>query len=148
MSDDLLDLYSDYLIVENRYATATGLSASLDQRISHDKITRFLSAKEYDSKALWGIVKKKVRELEQGNGVIIFDDTLSEKPHSEQGSIVNWHFDHSKGRSMKGINILNMLLSSSLGHPKFQKFGIVLAGFAALCWARRVVILLIWNKAM
>ena len=113
MSDDLLDLYSDYLIVENRYATATGLSASLDQRISHDKITRFLSAKEYDSKALWGIVKKKVRELEQGNGVIIFDDTLSEKPHSEQGSIVNWHFDHSKGRSMKGINILNMLYTVS-----------------------------------
>ena len=35
------------------------------------------------------------------------------------------------------------ILSSSLGHPKFQKFGIVLAGFAAQCWARRVVILLI-----
>ena len=109
MSDDLLDLYSDYLIVENRYATATGLSASLDQRISHDKITGFLSAREYDSKTLWGIVKKKVREVEQDDGVIIFDDTLSEKPYSEESGLVNWHSDHSKGRCVKGINILNML---------------------------------------
>ena len=113
MRDELLDLYSDYLIVENRYATATGLSASLDQRISHDKITRFLSVREYDSKTLWGIVKKKVREVEQDDGVIIFDDTLSEKPYSEENGIVNWHWDHSKGRSMKGINILNMLYNVS-----------------------------------
>jgi len=113
MSDELLDLYSDYLIVENRYATATGLSASLDQRISHDKITRFLSKSEYDSKTLWGIVKRKVREVEENDGVIIFDDTLSEKPHSEKSIIVNWHFDHSKGRCVKGINILNMLYTVS-----------------------------------
>jgi hypothetical protein len=112
MSDALLDLYSDYLIVENRYATATGLSASLDQRISHDKITRFLSEREYDSKALWGLVKKKVREVEQEDGAIVFDDTLSEKPHSALGRIVNWHFDHSKGRCIKGINLLNMLYTA------------------------------------
>ncbi len=113
MRDEFLDLYSDYLLVENRYATATGLSASLDQRISHDKITRFLSEKEYDSKVLWGVVKKKVREVEQNDGIIIFDDTLSEKPHSEQSRIVNWHFDHSKGRCLKGISILNMLYTVS-----------------------------------
>ena len=38
-----LDLYSDYLISINNQATATGLSAILDNEISHDYITRFLS---------------------------------------------------------------------------------------------------------
>ena len=56
-------------------------------------------------------MKKKVREVEQDDGVIIFDDTLSEKPYSEESGLVNWHWDHSKGRSIKGINILNMLYS-------------------------------------
>lgn len=34
--------YNDYLIVTDRYATATGLSSILEGKISHDKITRYL----------------------------------------------------------------------------------------------------------
>ena len=41
--DKLLDLYSDYLIAQNKYATAKGLSDLLDGQISHDKVTRFLN---------------------------------------------------------------------------------------------------------
>ena len=41
MNKKLLDIYSDYLIAQNQYATATGLSDLLDGQISHDKITRF-----------------------------------------------------------------------------------------------------------
>ena len=43
MDRELLDLYSDYLLVTDRHATATGLSAILDGKISHDKITRFFA---------------------------------------------------------------------------------------------------------
>ncbi len=39
MSKQLPDIYTDYLISQNQYATATGLSALLDGEISHDKIT-------------------------------------------------------------------------------------------------------------
>ena len=39
---DMLDLYSDYLIFQNKYATATGLSALVDGAFAHDKVTRFL----------------------------------------------------------------------------------------------------------
>lgn len=109
MNIELLDLYSDYLLVTDRYATATGLSAISGGKISHDKITRFLSEEEFDSKTLWKIVKPKVRELENEQGVILFDDTLSEKPYTEENELVNWHWDHSKGRCIKGVNILNML---------------------------------------
>ena len=37
----ILDLYTDYLISQNKYATSTGLSSLLEGSISHDKITSF-----------------------------------------------------------------------------------------------------------
>ena len=48
----MLDLYSDYLIAQNQYATAIGLSDLLEGRISHDKITKFLNGQEFSSKEL------------------------------------------------------------------------------------------------
>ena len=36
MNKELLDLYTDYLIIQNGHATATGLSALLGGDISHD----------------------------------------------------------------------------------------------------------------
>ena len=48
-----------------------------------------------------------VRKMEQPDGALIFDDTIEEKPHTDENEIVSWHFDHSKNRTLKGINILN-----------------------------------------
>lgn len=126
MNIELLDLYSDYLLITDRYATATDLSAILDGRISHDKITRFLNEEEFDSKTLWKVVKPKLREIENDGAAIVFDDTLSEKPHSEENDLVSWHWDHSKGRCIKGINILNMLycteqVSIPIGYEAIKK---------------------------
>ena len=42
----ILDLYTGYLISQNKYATSTGLSSLLEGSISHDKITRFLNREE------------------------------------------------------------------------------------------------------
>jgi hypothetical protein len=48
--EELLDIYTDYLICQNQHVTATGLSLLLDGLISHDKITRFLNTNEFGSK--------------------------------------------------------------------------------------------------
>jgi hypothetical protein len=45
-----------------------------------------------------------VREIEQEDGVLIFDDTIQEKPYPDENELVCWHFDHTKGRSVKGVN--------------------------------------------
>jgi hypothetical protein len=59
------------------------LTAGLvDNAISHDPVTRFLSQQDFTSKELGKVIKKTVREIEMGEGVLIFDDTLQEKPHS------------------------------------------------------------------
>ena len=52
MQKELLDIYSDYLISQSHYATATGLSAMLDGQVSHDQIGRLLREGDYGSKEL------------------------------------------------------------------------------------------------
>jgi hypothetical protein len=35
------------------------------------------------------VKKKTVREIETGEGVLIFDDTLQEKPHSKENDLIS-----------------------------------------------------------
>src|SRR3982751_6543859 len=114
MNKDLLELYADYLLSAFSYTTATGLSKMTDQEISHDKVTRFLSEEDLDSRGLWRLVKPLVRELEKeegggGGGVLIIDDTIEEKPYTDESELICWHYDHSQGRNVKGINLLSAL---------------------------------------
>jgi len=110
---DIFDLYTDYLITSFSYTTATGLSDLLDNAISHDQVTRFLSEKDLTSKELWKIIKPMVRKIETDEGVLIFDDTVQEKPHSKENDLICWHYDHTVNRSVKGINLLNCLYHSN-----------------------------------
>jgi len=104
-----LELYTDYLISTFGYATATGLERMLDGEVSHDQITRFLTKETYKSNDLWMQVKPTVRKIEQEEGVLIFDDTVQEKPHTDENEVMCWHYDHSKGRSVRGFNLLNCI---------------------------------------
>ena len=115
INKELLDIYSDYLISSFSYTTATGLSAILDNQITHDKVTQFLSAKEYTSKDLWRLVKPKLREIETDDGCIIFDDTIEEKPYTDENDIICWHYDHSKSKDVKGVNILSNIYHNDNG---------------------------------
>ena len=106
----LLDIYTDYLICQNHHASATGLSLLLDGEISHDKITRFLNNNQFSSKDLWQYVKPTVRRIEkEKGGVLIIDDSIEEKPYTDENGIICWHFSHAKGRCVKGVNILSCL---------------------------------------
>ncbi len=109
MNKEKLDLYTDYLISNTSYATATGLSSMLDGEVSHDSVTRFLSSRAYTSKDLWLEVKRTVRKIEEESGCLIFDDTIQEKQWTDENEVICWHYDHCQGRSVKGINLLNAL---------------------------------------
>ena len=109
MKKELLDFYTDYLITSTSQTTATGLSELLPDTISHDKITRFLSSEDYTSKQLWKLVKPIIREVSMEEGILVFDDSISEKPYTAENELVCWHYDHAQGRSVKGINLLTGL---------------------------------------
>jgi IS4 transposase len=111
----MLDLYSDYLISSFGLTTATGMSAVLDGEVGHDDVTRFLSEREYTNKDLWKLVKPTIRQIETDDGVFILDDTIEEKPYTDENDIIAWHFDHVFGRQVKGVNILNAIYHNDLG---------------------------------
>ena len=104
-----LESYTDYLISTFGQASATGLFAIMDGDVSHDRVPRFLSEREYTSKNLWLQVKTMVRTAEKDVGVLIFDDAIQEKKCTDENEIMRWHFDHLSNRSVRGMNLLNAL---------------------------------------
>jgi hypothetical protein len=84
----------------------------LEGSVSHDKITRGLSQKEYDSKYLWEYVKPMVEELTSSKETIVlsFDDSIEEKYYSDESELICWHYDHVFGRNVKGVNFLTALI--------------------------------------
>src|SRR5436305_4473762 len=116
MNKDLLELYSDYRLSAFSHTTATGLSAMTGGSVSHDKITRFLANEKLDSSALWLLAKPMVPQLDgqeeqwEESAVLIIDDTIEEKPYTDESELVCWqHYDHSQGRNVKGINLISAL---------------------------------------
>lgn len=105
----LLDLYSDYLISAFGQTTATGLSVLLNGEISHDQMQRSLAGEEQTSADLWHIAKPHVRKIERSDGVMIVDDSIGEKPYTDENDIICWHYDHSQQRTVKGINFVTCL---------------------------------------
>ena len=104
--NNMLDIYTDYLISSTGQTSATGLANLLDGQISHDSVTRFLNTKDLASKALWQSVKPFVRTHQSQYACLAFDDCIIEKEYTDQNELISWHWDHAKGRSVKGINLL------------------------------------------
>jgi len=109
MNKEILDLYTDYLISSFGQTTATGLSRLMNGEVSHDQVSRMLASPKTTSKDWWRMVKPQVRKIEQADGLMILDDSIEEKPYTAENEIVCWHYDHSKGRTVKGINFITLL---------------------------------------
>ena len=109
MDKSLLDLYADYLISSFGPTTATGLSRLLSCGLSHDKITRFLSERTFTAANLWQIVKPLVRQVQSQNAVLVIDDSIAHKPHTNPSALIGWHHDHTTGTSVKGITFVTTL---------------------------------------
>src|SRR5438045_89700 len=108
----VLDLYSDYLLSAFGLTTATGLAALVNGSVSHDQITRFLAEEKRTAADLWRIVKSQVRASESAEGVLIIDDSIAEKPYTDENDIICWHYDHTTGSNVKGINFVTALYHS------------------------------------
>lgn len=88
-NNQLLDLYSDYLISSFGQTTATRLATLLGGSVSHDKITRFLASQPRTSADLWKVVKPYVRQIQSEDSensedeaqedALIVDDSIAEK---------------------------------------------------------------------
>lgn len=108
-----LDRYTDYVLSTPKYATATGMSKLFDGKMSHDNVTRFLHDVYLTSAMVWSKAKPLVRQYESlSDGVLIADDTIIEKAHTDENAMITWHWDHSLSRMVKGVNLLSLLYHS------------------------------------
>ena len=86
MNKTMLNLYTDYLISQTSYATATGLSSLVNGDISHDQVSYFLRTEDFAPKNLWSLNKPHVREIQtEKTGVLLLDDTIEEKKYVNLG---------------------------------------------------------------
>jgi hypothetical protein len=89
--ENLLDLYTDYLISSFGQTSATGFSRLVDNEIKHDSITRLLRDADFSSKTLWQTVKPLVRKHQAEDACLIFDDFIIEKAYTDENDIICWH---------------------------------------------------------
>lgn len=108
--DNFIDDYTNYLISSITYTTATGLAKILD--ISHDKVTRALSKCDLDGNTVLWYAKKYIDETTHSKEYITLtiDDTVQEKRYTNENNLICYHFDHTVGRSVKGVNFLSALV--------------------------------------
>lgn len=117
---ELMDLYTDFLTSSPQIASALVMAKVLNDAYSHDSITRMLAQSEISQKDYWRSIKKLVRRVEHDEGVISIDDFICHKPHSNQNEIIAYHYDHTSGRSERGINIVSFTYVNRQIEPKIK----------------------------
>lgn len=121
--DCTLEIYTDYLISSTGQTSATGLSRLYAGKLSHDKVTRWLTHSYLDSKHIWQMAKPLIKQAIANNAadpvdttafaVLIVDDSIVEKPHTDANAMITTHYDHSQGQYVKGLNFLSLLYQTS-----------------------------------
>ena len=94
-----LDLYTDYLRSPTGPTTAIGLSRLLDGALSHYHITRWLNSSACGLAQVWRQAKPLIRQAEARRGavdfaVLIVDDSVLEKAHTDANEQICMHWNH------------------------------------------------------
>ncbi|MBU1820441.1 MAG: transposase, partial [Bacteroidetes bacterium] len=110
-----LDLYTDYLLSSFGQTTATGLSRLTGGAVGHDAVTDLLNRLEGNNRTLWQHVKPLVRQIQEPDGVLVTDDSIAHKPHSDENGLVTTHYDHTSGQYVRGINFVSLLYQTGKG---------------------------------
>jgi hypothetical protein len=104
--------YVDYLLSTEGHISAVDLSEAVEGKYSHDSITRMLSGGEIDDKVLYLKGKRFIKQKgTEGKVTLSIDDSIVPKPYMQLSSIVNFHYDDTKGWCTKGINFVSALWS-------------------------------------
>ena len=109
-----LDLYPDYLLSSTGPTTATGLSRLLEGALSHNYVTRWLSQATYGPADIWRQAKPLIRQAEARRptgefAMLIVDDSVLKKAHTDANELICTHWDHRQQRYVKGLNFVSLL---------------------------------------
>lgn len=100
------DLYCTFLKVTTQRYSALSLSEVSPTELSHDSISRWLSAEKCQPKDIWNAAKSHVL---RNSGVIVADETVLNKDRSERIELVRWQYSGTEHDIVRGIGMLNFL---------------------------------------
>ena len=106
---ELQDMYMNFALSSFEKIEMTKLEKVLGKGYSHDRFTKMLLCSNIDNeKSLWCHTKSLLRDYEnEKSGCILVDDSILDKPHTKESELNCWHYDHTVGKSIKGICMLN-----------------------------------------
>ncbi len=71
-----------------------------------------MSESYLDKRSVWKAAKPLIRKqdtFQDDHGVLIVDDSIAEKPYTDENALICWHYDHTNGQMVKGVNFITML---------------------------------------
>ena len=107
-----------YGVVKLIIYTITNLAEHLGS-ISHDAINYYLKTEKLTSRLLWDKVKEVVEP--DGNGYIIFDDSVLDKRYSEEIEMVRRQYSGNEHGILQEIGVVSCVYVN----PKFQRFWVI-----------------------
>jgi hypothetical protein len=110
--------YWQYLLSSQINYTVTNLAEHLES-ISHDAINYYLKTEKLTSRLLWDKVKEVVEP--DGNGYIIFDDSVLDKRYSEEIEMVRKQYSGNEHGILQGIGVVSCVYVNA----KVQRFGVI-----------------------
>lgn len=109
------DLYCSFLEVTSTRYSALALSEVVPPtaELSHDSISRWLTAARVQPKDLWRVARD---EVVGKPGILVFDDVVIDKSRSGKTDLVNWQYSGAKHDITKGIGVVNCVWQTSKDH--------------------------------
>lgn len=104
------DLYIDFLLCQTSQASSTMCSDMLDNAVKHDSFSRMLKVGDYASRYIWNKAKTILKDYKKARKILSIDNTIIHKPDSKVNEVVNWFYDHSEARVVKGANLISALI--------------------------------------
>jgi len=106
------ELYCKFLEVTSLRYSALSLSevAPEAMSLSHDSVSRWLREAKVQPKDLWEVARK---EVENRDGILVFDDVVINKSRSKKMELVNWQYSGAEHGVVRGIGVVNALWQTS-----------------------------------
>ncbi|KEI35373.1 hypothetical protein FRA_34c05880 [Francisella sp. W12-1067] len=87
-------------------------SSMLNNVVKHDSFSRMLQVGDYSSHYVWNKGKSVLKTLQNSFKLLSLDNTIIHKLDSKINELINWFYDYSVGKAVKGINLISALLHS------------------------------------
>ena len=102
-----LEHYTAFLLAEAQNAGCVRLSEVSGGEFAHDAANRFLNREEFSPKDLFEEMRPLL-VLEEG--ILSVDDTVLDKPHSQEGKtdLVGYFWSGLHGKALKGVNLVTL----------------------------------------